>query len=189
MSKGGPGNLLGMQVLRPAPDLWHQKLCECGPAVYILISCPGDLDVKSKDHCLRACSMGTTFSKLEVYCPQTRVWNFLISWDHQVFRSNKPHHWLCSLDKMQSQCRRCRRRGFDPWVGMRKKWQPIPVFLPGESRGQGSLAGYSPWDRKESNTTTHVYTRIPLPFKLPWKCRAFSSLLGGFSFWSLPLNH
>ena len=29
-----------------------------------------------------------------------------------------------------------------PW---RKKWQPAPVFLPGESHGQGSLVGYSPW--------------------------------------------
>ena len=28
-----------------------------------------------------------------------------------------------------------------------------PVFLPGESHGQRSLAGYSPWGRKESNTT------------------------------------
>ena len=30
------------------------------------------------------------------------------------------------------------------------KWQPKPVFLPGESCGQRSLAGYSPWDGKES---------------------------------------
>ena len=28
------------------------------------------------------------------------------------------------------------------------KWQPTPVFLPGESHGQRSLAGYSPWCRK-----------------------------------------
>ena len=28
-----------------------------------------------------------------------------------------------------------------------------PVFLPGESHGQGSLAGYRPWDHKESDTT------------------------------------
>ena len=27
----------------------------------------------------------------------------------------------------------------------RRKWQPIPVFLPGESHGQWSLVGYSPW--------------------------------------------
>ena len=30
----------------------------------------------------------------------------------------------------------------------RRKWQPIPVFLPGESHGQRSLAGYSPWGCK-----------------------------------------
>ena len=35
----------------------------------------------------------------------------------------------------------------------RRKWQPIPVFLPGESHGQRSLAGHGPWGRKESDTT------------------------------------
>ena len=30
----------------------------------------------------------------------------------------------------------------------RRKWQPTPVFLPGESHGQRSLAGYSPWGCK-----------------------------------------
>ena len=29
----------------------------------------------------------------------------------------------------------------------RRKWQPTPVFLPGESQGRGSLVGCSPWDR------------------------------------------
>ena len=33
------------------------------------------------------------------------------------------------------------------------KWQPTPVFLPVESHGQGSLAGYSPWGQKESDMT------------------------------------
>ncbi|XP_052502665.1 tyrosyl-DNA phosphodiesterase 1 isoform X4 [Budorcas taxicolor] len=37
-----------------------------------------------------------------------------------------------------------------PW---RRKWQPTPVFLPGESLGQRSLAGCSPRDHTESNTT------------------------------------
>ena len=31
-----------------------------------------------------------------------------------------------------------------------------PVFLPGESQGQRSLTGYSPWDHKESDTTERV---------------------------------
>ena len=35
----------------------------------------------------------------------------------------------------------------------RRAWQPAPVFLPGESHGQRSLAGYSPWGRKESDPT------------------------------------
>ena len=50
----------------------------------------------------------------------------------------------------------CRRPRFDPWVGKipwRSKWQPIPVFLPGKSRGWRSLVGYSPQGHKESNTT------------------------------------
>ena len=37
-----------------------------------------------------------------------------------------------------------------PW---RRRWQPAPVFLPGESHGERNLAGYSPQGRKESDTT------------------------------------
>ena len=35
----------------------------------------------------------------------------------------------------------------------RSEWQPAPVFLPGESHGQRSLAGYSPWGCREWDTT------------------------------------
>ena len=44
--------------------------------------------------------------------------------------------------KTTCQCRRRKRHGFNPWVKKipwRKAWQPTPVFLPGESQGQGSL--------------------------------------------------
>ena len=57
------------------------------------------------------------------------------------------------------QCRRCKRCGFDPWVGKipwRRAWQPIPVFLPGKFHGQRSLAGCTPWGHKESDTTEHM---------------------------------
>ena len=37
-----------------------------------------------------------------------------------------------------------------PW---RRAWQPTPVSLPGESHGQRSLAGCSPWGHTESDTT------------------------------------
>ena len=46
--------------------------------------------------------------------------------------------------------------GFYPWVGKipwRRAWQLNPVPLPGGSHGQRSLAGCSPWGRKESNVT------------------------------------
>ena len=52
-----------------------------------------------------------------------------------------------------------------------RKWQPTPVFLPGEFHRQRSLAGYSPWSHKESDMTeqlTHTYTMH----------MHFSSLLG-----------
>ena len=45
---------------------------------------------------------------------------------------------------------------FDPWVRKipwRREWQSTPVFLPGKSHGQRSLAGYSPWSSKEVDTT------------------------------------
>ena len=67
-----------------------------------------------------------------------------------------------------------RRRRFDPWVGKipwRRRWQPTPGFLPGESHEQRSLVDYAPWGQKESDTTeqlnnnndrvthTHTHTR------------------------------
>ena len=38
----------------------------------------------------------------------------------------------------------------------RRTWPPTPVFLPRESHGQRSLAGYSPWGHKESDTTERI---------------------------------
>ena len=54
------------------------------------------------------------------------------------------------------QCRGLKGCGFDPWVGMIpwwRAWQPTSVLLPGESHGQRSLAGYSPYGHKELDTT------------------------------------
>ena len=53
------------------------------------------------------------------------------------------------------QCRKHKRREFDPWVGKipwRRAWQPTPVFLPGESHGEepGGLWSVGP---QESDTT------------------------------------
>ena len=49
----------------------------------------------------------------------------------------------------------CKRRGFDPWfvkIPWRRKWQPTPVFFPGESHGHRSLAGCSAWVQERNMT-------------------------------------
>ena len=38
----------------------------------------------------------------------------------------------------------------------KRAWQLTPIFLPGESRGQRRLVGYSPWGHKESDTTERL---------------------------------
>ena len=43
--------------------------------------------------------------------------------------------------------------GSIPW---RRKYQPPPLFLPGESHGQRSLAGYSPWGDRDSDMAERV---------------------------------
>ena len=49
---------------------------------------------------------------------------------------------------------KCSQKKKKLWVcRWRRKWQPAPVFLSGEFHGQRSLAGYSPWGCKESDTT------------------------------------
>ena len=50
------------------------------------------------------------------------------------------HDWVTSLSLFT----------FMHW---RRKWQPAPVFLPGESQGRGSLVGFCLWGRTESDTT------------------------------------
>ena len=49
---------------------------------------------------------------------------------------------------------------FNPWAGKilwRRQWQPTPVLLPGKSHGQRIVVGYSPWGRKESDTTERLH--------------------------------
>ena len=61
----------------------------------------------------------------------------------------------------------CGRPKFDPrfWkIPWRRKWQPTPVLLPGESHGWKSLVGYNPWGRKESDTTEQLHFTPPHSF-------------------------
>ena len=76
----------------------------------------------------------------------------MITWVHQTPRLT---WWL----KQYRICLQFRRPKFDSlgWKDTwRRKWQPIPVFLPGESHGRRSLAGSSLSGRKGSDMTEHV---------------------------------
>ena len=69
----------------------------------------------------------------------------------------------------------------------RRKWQPTPVFLPGESQGRGCLVGCCLWGRTESDTTEATQQQCwvfqrrrwhPTPVLLPGKSQGQRSLVG-----------
>ena len=74
--------------------------------------------------------------------------------------------WL----NQERNCLQCRKPRFNPWVEKilwRREWIPIPVFLPGERHRQRSLAGYSSWGGKESNTTEQLRHTHKQETKIP----------------------
>ena len=63
------------------------------------------------------------------------------------------HDWVTSLHYFTSY--------FYHW---RRKWQPTPVFLPGESHGQRILTGHGPWGHRElgmTEVTEHICRYMP----------------------------
>ena len=78
--------------------------------------------------------------------PTPVSWAWKISWAEEpgglqsMGSLGVRHDWMTSLSLFT----------FMHW---RRKWQPTPVFLPGESQGQGSLVGCHLWGRRESDTT------------------------------------
>ena len=53
-------------------------------------------------------------------------------------------------------------------LSCRRKQQPTPVFLPGESHGQRSLVGYSPRGRKELDTSERLHLQITKVLHVIW---------------------
>ena len=61
-----------------------------------------------------------------------------------------------SRDPQESSPAQYKRSGFNPWVEKilwRWKWQPTPMFLPGEFHREWSLMGFSRLGHKKSDTT------------------------------------
>jgi len=63
----------------------------------------------------------------------------------------------------------------------RRKWQPTPVFLPGESQGWGSLVGCRLWGCTESDATEVPQQQYPIAHMHHiFICSSFEGHLGGF---------
>ena len=93
--------------------------------------------------------MGTCihFGKHEINVFYVPYWAFLVA---QIVKNlpTMQETWVWSL------VRRI------PW---RWEWRPTPVFFPGESHGQRSLVGYSPWGRKELDMTDWLTLSLSSP--------------------------
>jgi len=94
----------------------------------------------------------------------TLVW--FLGWEDPLEKGSTTHSSILGLpwwlrfftERIGLQCW---RPEFDPWVGKipwRRACLPTPVFLPGESYRQRSLAGYSPWSWKEPDMTERLST-------------------------------
>ena len=111
--------------------------------------------------CLGLCIWGFTYLVVKSFY---NSWTFgsllklqLLLKLHQVYNMGGIIYWASLVAQMVKNLPATR----ETWVGKipwRRALQPTPVFLPGEFHGQRSLAGYSPWSRKESDMTEWLST-------------------------------
>ena len=113
------------------------------------------------------CSRGSHSSRIEVARAHQKALLFGVLWQCPVEKAMAPHAstlawkipWTEEPGRLQSMG--SLRVGHDwatsfslfTFMHWRRKWQPTPVFLPGESQGRGSLVGCRLWGRTESDTT------------------------------------
>ena len=153
--------------LAASPSLGSPAVCSCSEQLF-----------RFRLSWVRRCWMEASFFFFFFFCgPHPEPWNLHpLQWKHRVLTTGSPakswdgsifslkciitiiwRHWVFPGDAngKEFSCQ-CRRHGYNPWVEKipwSRKWQPISLFLPGKSHAQRSLAGYSPWDLKESDMT------------------------------------
>ena len=107
----------------------------------------------------------------------------LIKEAEDIIRTRLWKVWLpCGLVGKESACNVGIPR-FNPWAGKilwRRKWQPTPLFLPGEFHGKRSLVGYTPWGHKQSDMTEwlslHGRFGVPGPIACILFCRLWGNI-------------
>ena len=127
-----------------------------GPGLFSLLSAPFII------HSARDTSRGKNRGKISFLqpqrsCLQQNINSLVFKHDTGTMGQNVklgPSQDTCGASLVAQSvkriCLQCRRPGFNSCMGTpwRRKRQPTLVFLPRESQGQRSLAGYSPWDHK-----------------------------------------
>ena len=82
----------------------------------------------------------------ETVAPYSSTLAWKIPWAEEPGRLQSMGSWKVGYDWATS-------LSLFTFMHWRRKWQPTPVFLPGESQGRGSLVGCRLWDCTESDTT------------------------------------
>ena len=82
----------------------------------------------------------------KLMAPHSSILAWKIPWTEEPGR-------LQSMGSLRLRHDRATSLSLFTFMHWRRKWQPTPVFLPGESQGWGSLVGCCLWDRKEFNLT------------------------------------
>ena len=107
-------------------------------------------------------SLSHTHTHTHMYIhTQETVWSYGFA-NYLGFGHHFPMDTCQNITSVMQETWQCRRPRLHPWVRKilwRKAWQPTPVFLPEESHGQRNLVGYSPWGRKQSDTSENTHTQ------------------------------
>ena len=125
----------GVIMFALSPTIWIQSYEKCH-----------GVDYSSHAHS-KKCIWNLVLEKTEkAAAPHSSALAWKIPWAGEPGRLQSMgsrrvrHDWATSLS-------------LSTFMHWRRKWQPAPVFLLGESQGQGSLVGCRLWGRRESDTT------------------------------------
>ena len=109
------------------------------------------------------CAIQYSRSLLVIYFIYSSVWEKAMAPHSSTLAWKIP--WMEEPGRLQSMgCLRVRHDwvtslSLSAFMHWKRKWQPTPVFLPGESNGWRSLVGCSPWGRTESDMTEATWRR------------------------------
>ena len=140
--------LQSLVCLSWSEHIFWTRPCRCSTDPPSPEPSPSSLDPCSSIPFRHSCSLAVANTRSILACSLS-LWGHLPCW------GGLPR-WLSGKE---SACQ-CRRHGFESWVGKipwRREWQATLVLLPGESHGQRSPVGCSPWGGRVRHDWAHTY--------------------------------